>query len=117
MRTAECAAAGVRGVALRATGGQGGRGVAGQWRIRHKLLLGLGLVVGVMAVLLAGTVLGLLSYRNTANIMESKVRELDGVQKFKEAITALARGEVVPGTKSADDIPPNERAEQFFLLK
>jgi hypothetical protein len=30
--------------------------VAGRWRIRHKLLLGLGLVVGVMTLLLAGTI-------------------------------------------------------------
>jgi signal transduction histidine kinase len=63
--------------------------VAGQWRIRHKLMLGLGLVVGVMAILLGGTVLGLLSYRNTANLMESKVNELQKVQDFKDAIKDL----------------------------
>jgi signal transduction histidine kinase len=67
----------------------GGRGVAGQWRIRHKLMLGLGLVVAVMAILLGGTILGLLSYRNTTNLMESKVSELQRVQDFKEAIKAL----------------------------
>jgi signal transduction histidine kinase len=63
--------------------------VAGQWRIRHKLMLGLGLVVGVMGILLGGTVLGLLSYRNTTNLMESKVNELQKVQDFKEAIKDL----------------------------
>src|SRR5215469_3572653 len=39
--------------------GQGGRGVAGHWRIRHKLILGLGLVVAIMALQLAGTLKGL----------------------------------------------------------
>jgi len=35
--------------------------VAFRWRIRHKLMLGLGLVVGIIALLLGGTLLGLLS--------------------------------------------------------
>src|SRR5207237_336786 len=39
--------------------GHGGPGVAFRWRIRHKLMLGLGLVIGVMALLLAGTLYGL----------------------------------------------------------
>ncbi len=63
--------------------------MAGQWRIRHKLMLGLGLVVAVMTILLGGTIVGLLSYRNTTNLMESKVSELQRVQDFKEAIKAL----------------------------
>ena len=59
--------------------------MAGQWRIRHKLMLGLGLVVAVMAVLLAGTVKGVLSYRASTNSIESKVGELQCAQQLKFA--------------------------------
>src|SRR5690349_2204712 len=37
-------------------------GVASQWRIRHKLMLGLGLVVAIMALLVGGTLRGLWPY-------------------------------------------------------
>ena len=39
--------------------------MASQWRIRHKLMLGLVLVVGIMALLLGGTLRGLWSYFGT----------------------------------------------------
>jgi two-component system, NtrC family, sensor kinase len=84
--------------------------VAGQWRIRHKLMLGLGLVVGVMAILLGGTVYGLRSYRLSSNTNENKFGELSKAQEFKEAITELARGE--PGDPARDF-----RAEQAILCR
>lgn len=65
--------------------------MAGPWRIRHKLLLGLALVMGVMALLLTGTLEGLASYRATMNGMESKLVELALAQKFKEATAELDR--------------------------
>ena len=64
--------------------------MASQWRIRHKLMLGLGLVVGVMTILVLATVYGLLSYRLSSNTMESKFGELARAQAFKEAIYASA---------------------------
>ena len=64
--------------------------MAGRWRIRHKLLVGLGLVVGVMAVLLAVTVEGLYSYRASINCVAGKTSELAVAQEFKEAIIELA---------------------------
>src|SRR5262245_41997252 len=70
--------------------GQGGRGVAGRWRIRHKLMLGLGLVVGVLALLLAGTLKGLASYRATTRSMDSKIDELKEAQLLKVILTDLA---------------------------
>jgi signal transduction histidine kinase len=84
--------------------------VAGRWRIRHKLMLGLGLVVGVMAILLAGTIHGLLSYRNTTNLMESKFSEQHALQRLMKAINALASGAV------EGDVKANPRAERLFLL-
>jgi len=83
--------------------------VAGQWRIRHKLMLGLGLVVGVMGILLAGTVYGLLSYRLSSNTLDSKFGEAAKAQEFKEAITELDRAEKAP--------PADIRAEQADLHK
>ena len=53
--------------------GQGGRGVAGGWRIRHKLMLGMGLVGAIMALLLAGTLKGLASYQSTRRTIDSKL--------------------------------------------
>jgi signal transduction histidine kinase len=75
--------------------------VAGRWRIRHKLLLGLGLVVGVMTLLLAGTIEGLWSYRISMNSVESKLNELHSAQDFKVAILLLDQVGVDPGANSA----------------
>src|SRR5262249_41619565 len=61
------------------------RGVACTWRIRHKLMLGLGLVAAVMALLLTRTLKGLLSYRATMRTFDSKLDEL------KEAVALLVR--------------------------
>src|SRR5262249_62420617 len=70
--------------------GQGGRGVASQWRIRHKLLLGLASVVGVLALLLLGTLEGLASYRSTMNTVDSKLQELREAQQLQVAVTEPA---------------------------
>jgi signal transduction histidine kinase len=90
--------------------------VAGQWRIRHKLMLGLGLVVGVMAILLGGTVLGLLSYRETTKLMESRFNELRDLQAFKAEIQRLATGKV-EGSPKGGGAEPDKQAERLFLLK
>ena len=66
--------------------------MAAQWRIRHKLMLGLGLFVAIMALLLGGTLRGLWSYYLTINGIRSKLLELRAAEQFKEAgdrLTAL----------------------------
>jgi signal transduction histidine kinase len=50
--------------------------VAGRWRIRHKLLLGLGLVAALVAVLLGGALKGLDSYRTTLKTFDNKLVSL-----------------------------------------
>jgi signal transduction histidine kinase len=65
--------------------------VASQWRIRHKLMLGLVLVVGIMALLLGGTLRGLLSYYTTINIIRCKQAELKHAEELKEAVALVAR--------------------------
>jgi len=58
--------------------------------IRHKLLYGLALVLGIMAALLAGTCKGLFSYRQTMKSMNSKLAELRAVGDLHEAVRKLA---------------------------
>jgi len=79
--------------------GQGGRGVASQWRIRHKLLLGLASVVGILTLLLLGTLEGLASYRSSMNTVESKLNELQHAQELQLAVTQLA-APIKPGPLS-----------------
>ncbi len=68
--------------------------MAYQWRIRHKLLLGMGLVVAIMALLLVGTLKGLSSFRLTMRTFDSKLEELKEAENLKETIQSLAlRGE------------------------
>ncbi|HXG09030.1 MAG TPA: ATP-binding protein [Gemmataceae bacterium] len=64
--------------------------MAGRWRFRHKLMLGLGLVVGILVLLLAGTLKGLASYRATMSSMDSKLLELKEAQNLKVVMTDLA---------------------------
>jgi len=63
--------------------------VAHQWRIRHKLLLGLGLVEGLMGLLLAGTLMGLLSYHWTMKSIDSKLSELEAAEALKETVSHI----------------------------
>src|SRR5262245_41945056 len=78
-------------------------GVASQWRIRHKLMLGLALVVGIMALLLGATLRGLVSYRATVNGLRDAHRELKLAEELKDSITHF-KNVVEP------DKPPDEDA-------
>jgi signal transduction histidine kinase len=71
-------------------------GVARPWRIRHKLMLGLGLVVGIMALLLGGTLFGLMSYMATMKTVDSKLAELKKAIDLKEAMNSLAAPAAFP---------------------
>ena len=64
--------------------------MAGAWRIRHKLLFGLFLVVGIMAILSAGTLEGLRSYRSTMQMIDTKLAELRAVNDIHAAMRELA---------------------------
>src|SRR5262245_57579093 len=66
--------------------GQGGRRVACKWRIRHKLMLGIGLVVGIMAFLLVGTLQGLFAYRDTMRSIDSKLEELIAANDIRASL-------------------------------
>jgi signal transduction histidine kinase len=63
--------------------------VAFRWRIRHKLMLGLGLVIAVIALLLGGTLYGLARFRTTMKSIDSKHAEWIEAEHFKEAVDRL----------------------------
>lgn len=65
--------------------------VAARWRIRHKLMLGLGLVVTAMALLLGGTVLGLWSYYRDMNRLRVLTTRLHSAEDVKAAVSNIAR--------------------------
>jgi hypothetical protein len=50
--------------------------VARPRRLRHKLMLGLALVVGSIGLLLGGTLYGLNAHRNSVRVTERKLIEL-----------------------------------------
>jgi len=75
--------------------------VASRWRLRNKLLLGLGLVVGCVGALLAGAAYGLSSYMGTMKTTDSKLAELLRLDELKPKAAAI----VVPpasGPRAAD---------------
>ena len=59
-------------------------GVASRWRIRHKLLLGVCLVCGVIALLLGGTLHGLWLNYQTMNSIRSKKAEQKVAKEFRQ---------------------------------
>jgi signal transduction histidine kinase len=80
--------------------------VASRWRIRHKLLLGVGLVVALMALLLSGTFRGLWSYYLTTSSMRHKLQELVAAEDLKTAVAELvARENIVRLLKSHEELP------------
>src|SRR5947209_7536832 len=62
------------------------RTVAMRWQIRHKLLLGLGMVVGIIALLLVGTIQGLTAFLAAAKTSDSKLAELRKAEDLKIAL-------------------------------
>lgn len=65
--------------------------MACNWRIRHKLMLGMSLVVGIMGLLLGGTLYGLATYRAAMATADSKLEELRFASIVKEKIADLKR--------------------------
>ncbi len=63
--------------------------MAVRWRIRHKLMLGLGLVVGIIALLLAGTIYGLSKFRATMRSIDGEQEELRQAECVRDAVNNL----------------------------
>ena len=76
--------------------------MASRWRIRHKLLLGVCLVCGVMALLLGGTLHGLWSYYDTMNSIRSKRAEQKVAKEFEKDVYDLESLEKSPDAAALD---------------
>jgi two-component system NtrC family sensor kinase len=64
--------------------------VASRWRIRHKLMLGLGLVVATMVLLLGGTIFGMWSYYlDMKNLREWTEVHLHQAEECRAAISDI----------------------------
>ena len=77
--------------------------MASRWRIRHKLLLGLGLAAVLMALLLGGTLRGLWSYYLTTNRIRARLAELVAAEKLNRAIGILVSDENIPTLAHSSD--------------
>lgn len=101
--------------------------MARRWRLRNKLLFGLTLVLGSIALLLTGTIYGLVSWQNTMKTVDSKLLELLLLDDFKPEVTNLIAstepvdkpGGVLPGQLPGPDEPRRirerlQRARQVF---
>src|SRR5262245_32782487 len=64
-------------------------GVARRWRIRHKLMLGLATAIGILALLLAGTLNGLWSYHITTKTVKFRLNELDKAEPLRHLVARL----------------------------
>ena len=83
--------------------------MARRWRLRNKLLLGLGLVVGCVGTLIAGTAYGLSSYRSTMKTNDSKLAELLTLDKLKADAAVIVAVQTAP--KSTDKTVAVDPAE------
>jgi two-component system, NtrC family, sensor kinase len=63
--------------------------VARRWRLRNKLLLGLGLMLACVAALFAGTAYGLSSYMAAMKTTDSKLNELLTLDQLKPDVEAI----------------------------
>jgi signal transduction histidine kinase len=90
--------------------------VARRWRLRNKLLLGLGLMVGSVALLLAGTMQGLTSYVSTMNTADSKIAELLLLDDLKQEVSPIIRQSESP-SKPSTVLPDQVQADVPRLLR
>jgi signal transduction histidine kinase len=74
--------------------------VARPWRLRHKLLLGLGLMVGSVGLLVTGTTMGLTSYVSTMNTMDSKTAEQFKLADIKASLEGLKTAAGAPASSN-----------------
>ncbi|HEX4590932.1 MAG TPA: hypothetical protein VH120_13430, partial [Gemmataceae bacterium] len=81
-----------------------------RWRIRHKLLLGLGVVAGIIVLLLGSTLYGLAAFTATVKTAESKVTELHHAELLKQQVSYLRSMTADPG-RTLDGLDVQIRAK------
>src|SRR5947209_3108441 len=88
-------------------------------------MLGFGLVIGLIALLLVGTIYGLSSFQATMKSIESKHAELNEAERFKAAVKKIKEGtdkvdeltSILNGTQNAREALDNYEAKLQDTLK
>ena len=91
--------------------------MARRWRLRNKLLLGLGLVVGCVAALIAGSAYGLTSYMSTMKTTDSKLAELLRLDDLKPAAAGIIAPPVAAPARAIDSAPADSRTGEVRRAK
>lgn len=87
--------------------------MARPWRLRHKLVLGLALVVGSVVLLLGGALFGQSSYLDTMQVTQRKLDEMQIVIQLRDYIhRAASPGQATPFTQ---DLSPLEIEKRQIL--
>ena len=86
-------------------------GVARSWRLRHKLMLGLALVVASIALLLGGAVFGLSSFVDASRTTEHKLRLIHVVVILRDHVHMMS----VPPEVAANDGTPQLQRERTWI--
>ena len=81
-----------------------------RWRIRHKLLVGLGVVVGIIALVITGTLYGLAAFSATVKTADSKIAELNDAQALKQ-ITSYLRSTAAQSGLPVDSLETELRGK------
>ena len=89
--------------------------MARPWRLRHKLVLLLGLVLAAVGTLLAGTWYGLTAYRGTVDVTRDKAAELQIVFQLQAAV-GWATGGNPELKKESDETPLDFERRQDVTL-
>ena len=84
--------------------------MARPWRLRHKLVLGLALVVGSVVLLLGGALFGQSSYLDTMQVTQRKLDEMQIVIQLRDYIhRAASPGQATPFTQDLSPLEIDKR--------
>ncbi|HET6573752.1 MAG TPA: HAMP domain-containing sensor histidine kinase [Fimbriiglobus sp.] len=88
--------------------------MARPWRLRHKLVLGLALVVGSVALLLGGALFGLSSYLETMQTTRRKLERMQIVVQLRDHIQRISFAGQGPRANDAAGSQFNSEKEQVL---
>lgn len=91
--------------------------MARPWRLRHKLVLGLALVVGSVALLLGGALFGLSSYLETMQTTCRKLDEMQMVVQLRDHIQRIAAAGQGPRADNAASQFDHEKAQVLDAVR
>ncbi|CAN5165231.1 hypothetical protein BH11PLA2_BH11PLA2_43000 [soil metagenome] len=86
--------------------------VARPWRLRHKLIFGLALVVGCIALLLGGALFGLSAFVDASNTTSHKLVLIQNVVNLRDSVHMMS---LPPDANTADPTIPQRQRERVHI--